>query len=395
MIVRKLLRRNKIRCCTKTVELPHSQQPKSVQSFKAARPTDSKRCKCRMAVTDPATLHFLRHPNTHRSVSGVKVIETHMSWVFLAGQVAFKLKKPLCSDYLDFRSVDTRCRACHEELRLNRRLAPDVYLGVETISQDADGRFRFGGGGKLVDCVVRMRRLPEHVMLSTQLVQGALAPGVMEDVATCIAQFHRSLPALRPLPAAWRKVISEAIDSNAAALLSCSQCLPTSEVLSLCQLQRNFLLSHAAWIDARIHQGCMVEGHGDLRAEHVFISDTVGAIDCLEFSALLRQLDRVDEIGFLALDCERLGGEAAAKALLQHYQVIANDYPPPALLHFYQSLRAAVRARLAIVRVSEQSHRPSQAWVDRAQRWLQLAIKHGAAMRLNQPCISSTMDPPS
>jgi len=121
----------------------------------------------------------------------------------------------------------------------------------------------------------------------------------------------------------------------------------------------------------------------------------VGAIDCLEFSAALRQLDRADEIGFLALDCERLAGVAVANALLQHYQTIAHDYPPPALLHFYQSLRAAVRARLAILRLSEPSYRPSQAWVDRAKLWLHLAAKHASAMRPDQPCISSTIDPPS
>jgi aminoglycoside phosphotransferase family enzyme len=190
-------------------------------------------------------------------------------------------------------------------------------------------------------------------------------------------------------------VIGEAIDSNAAALLAYPQCLPTAEVNSLCQQQRAFLMSHAAWIEARIHQGCMVEGHGDLRAEHVFVSDTVGAIDCLEFSAALRQLDRADEIGFLALDCERLAGEAAGNTLIQHYQSIAHDYPPPALLHFYQSLRAAVRARLAILRLSEPSYRPRHTWVDRARLWLHLAAKHAALMRLDQPCISSTMDPPS
>ncbi|NDC10761.1 MAG: hypothetical protein EBZ75_15765 [Oxalobacteraceae bacterium] len=139
----------------------------------------------------------------------------------------------------------------------------------------------------------------------------------------------------------------------------------------------------------------MVEGHGDLRAEHVFTQPFVGAIDCLEFSAALRQLDCADEIGFLALDCERLAGEATARILLQHYQRFMKDYPPPALLHFYQSLRAAVRARLAILRLSEQNHRPSQTWVDRAKGWLQLAVKHASAMRVDQPCISSTMDPPS
>jgi aminoglycoside phosphotransferase family enzyme len=240
-----------------------------------------------------------------------------------------------------------------------------------------------------------MRRLPERVMLSTKLVHGTVDRSVLEAVAAFIAQFHRSLPPLKPVPHQWRKTIGEAIASNASALLAYPQWLPTTEVERLCQQQRAFLQAHGAWIDARIHQGCMVEGHGDLRAEHVFVSDTVGAIDCLEFSAALRQLDCADEIGFLALDCERLAGEAVGNALLQYYQTITHDYPPPALLHFYQSVRAAIRARLAILRLSEPSYRPHHEWVARARLWLQLAIKHAAAMRLDQPCISSTIDPPS
>lgn len=318
-----------------------------------------------------------------------------MSWVFLAGEYAFKLKKPLHNAYLDFRSVDARCRACAEELQLNQRLAPDIYLGVEMISLDADGRLQFGTGGERVDCLVRMRRLPERVMLSTRLVQGTVDRRILEAVGARIARFHRSLPALRPVPREWRKTIGETIASNASALLAYPQWLPTTGVDRLCQQQRAFLIGHAAWIDARIYQGCMVEGHGDLRAEHVFINQTVGAIDCLEFSAELRQLDCADEIGFLALDCERLAGEAVGNALLQHYQAITRDYPPPALLHFYQSVRAAIRARLAILRLSEPSYRPHHAWVSRARLWLQLAIQHAALMRSDQACISSTIDPPS
>ena len=348
-----------------------------------------------MAVTNTATLRFLRHPGTYGISTAVEVIETHMSWVFLAGEYALKLKKPLRNAYLDFRSVDARCRACAEELRLNRRLAPEIYLGVQTISLDADGKLRFGAAGEPVDCVVRMRRLPESVMLSTKLVHGTVDRSVLQAVAACIAQFHHRLPPLKPVPHQWRKTVGEAIASNASALMAYPQCLPIAEVERLCQEQRAFLIGHAAWIDARIHQGCMVEGHGDLRAEHVFVSDTVGAIDCLEFSAALRQLDCADEIGFLALDCERLAGEAVGNALLQHYQAITHDYPPPALLHFYQSVRAAIRARLAILRLSEPSYRPHHEWVARARLWLQLAIKHAAAMRLDQPCISSTIDPPS
>jgi aminoglycoside phosphotransferase family enzyme len=263
------------------------------------------------------------------------------------------------------------------------------------ISLDADGRLQFGAGGERVDCLVRMRRLPDRVMLSTKLVQGTVDRRILEAVAARIAQFHRRLPALRPVPHQWRKTIGETIASNASALLAYPQWLPTTEVDRLCQQQRTFLLGHAAWIDARIDQGCMVEGHGDLRAEHVFVNETVGAIDCLEFSAALRQLDCADEIGFLALDCERLAGEAVGDALLQHYQAITHDYPPPALLHFYQSVRAAIRARLAILRLSEPSYRPHHEWVGRSRLWLQLAIKHAALMRSDQACISSTIDPPS
>lgn len=133
----------------------------------------------------------------------------------------------------------------------------------------------------------------------------------------------------------------------------------------------------------------MVEGHGDLRAEHVFTQPSVGAIDCLEFSAALRQLDCADEIGFLALDCERLAGESTARILLQHYQRFMKDYPPPALLHFYQSLRAAVRARLALLRLQEQSYRPRMEWIQRADQWLRLAIKHARYMQLALPCYAS------
>ena len=346
-----------------------------------------------MAVTHQATVRFLRRPGSYPHVSTVKVIETHMSWVFLAGPYALKLKKPLHNTFLDFRSIEARGHACEQELRLNRRLAPDVYIGVEMISQQADGSLQFGPGVAVVDYVIRMQRLPEDVMLGTQLVRGlirgAAGEAILERVARCIARFHQSLPVLKSSPLAWRTSIYKTIDANQAAIESYQRFLTVSDLHLLCQQQRSFLHFHAEWIDTRIQRGCMVEGHGDLRAEHVFTQPSVGAIDCLEFSAALRQLDCADEIGFLALDCERLAGEATARILLQHYQRFMKDYPPPALLHFYQSLRAAVRARLALLRLQEQSYRPRMEWIQRADQWLRLAIKHARYMQLALPCYAS------
>lgn len=361
-----------------------------------------------MPANTQATVAFLSRPNTYADAAfAVSTIETQMSWVFLTRDYALKLKKPLHNALLDFRSVEARCNACREELRLNRRLAPAIYLTVETISTNHNGDLQFGSGVDRVDCVVRMRRLPDRVMLSDQLLRGPVRQGVLERVAQCMARFHRRLPSLQPTPLNWRKSMGDAIDCNEAVLRAYPDVLPSPDAHYLCQQQRIFLMRHADWIDARIHQGWMVEGHGDLRAEHVFVGDElpsemgddmvnqVGAIDCLEFSAALRQLDCADEIAFLALDCERLAGEAVGNALLEHYQTITQDYPPPALLHFYQSFRAAIRARLALLRLSEQSHRPRDAWINRAEQWLQLAHKHAAFMRQDQVCISAEIDPPS
>jgi aminoglycoside phosphotransferase family enzyme len=209
-----------------------------------------------MPVSIQATLDFLCQPDSYGAdVTQVDVIETHMSWVFLAGDRVFKLKKPLCTDYVDFRAVDTRCFYCHEELRLNRRLAPDVYLSVETLSCDADGKLCFGASQERIDCMVRMRRLPETGMLAHALIHGAADAAVMQRVAGRIADFHRHLPRLRPDPDAWRASLEAEIDRNERALLGHAQTLPSDKVSALCDAQRSILESQAAWFDARIRDG--------------------------------------------------------------------------------------------------------------------------------------------
>jgi len=346
-----------------------------------------------MSVSTEAILAFLRQPSIYGpGVTQVEVIETHMSWVFLAGDRVFKLKKPVQTEYVDFRAVDTRCFYCHEELRLNRRLAPDVYLSVETLSCDADGKLGFGTSQERIDCLVQMQRLPETGMLAYALTQGA-ADGAadeaaMQRVAARIADFHRDLPRLSPDPDAWRASIKAEIDRNERTLLGHTQTLPSDKIRALCDAQRSILESQAAWFEARIRDGHIVEGHGDLRAEHVCIDGEITVIDCLEFSRELRTLDAADEIAFLALDCERLQAPALADVLLQTYFAQTRDRPPKALVHFYQSLRAAIRARIAIQHLDETGCSQPDLWTQRAMLWLTLAQRH-------QDCISSTMEPPS
>lgn len=342
-----------------------------------------------MTATTEASLAFLRQPDNYGAdVTQVDVIETHMSWVFLAGERVFKLKKPLRTDYVDFRDIDTRCFFCHEELRLNRRLAPAVYLSVETLSQDATGALCFGPSQERVDCLVQMRRLPDNGMLAYALMHGAADASVMQRVAARIACFHQHLPRLQPDPDAWRISLQAEIDRNEHALLAHQSILPSEKVRTLCDAQRVILQTQAAWFETRIRNGHIVEGHGDLRAEHVCIAGEITVIDCLEFSRELRTLDAADEIAFLALDCERLQAPALADVLLKTYFAQSQDTPPAALVHFYQSLRAGIRARIAIRHLDEISCTQTTIWTQRAMHWLALAQQH-------QDCISATMDPPS
>ena len=342
-----------------------------------------------MSVSTEATLAFLRQPESYGAgITQVEVIETHMSWVFLAGERVFKLKKPVQTDYMDFRTVDTRCFYCHEELRLNRRLAPAIYLSVETLSLDANGKLCFGPSQKRIDCLVQMRRLPETGMLAHALIHGTANAEVTRRVATRIAEFHQSLPRLQPDPDAWRASLKAEIDRNEHALLAHPHTLSSYQVRALCDAQRSILQSRAYWFDARIRDGHIVEGHGDLRAEHVCIAGDVTVIDCLEFSRELRTLDAADEIAFLALDCERLQAPALADVLLHTYFAQSQDTPPAALIHFYQSLRAGIRARIAIRHLDEIGCTQAALWTQRAIHWLALAQQH-------QDCINSVMDPPS
>ena len=341
-----------------------------------------------MPATTEARLAFLQQADTYGISTGrVEVIETHMSWVFLIGDQACKLKKSVRNDYLDFSTVAARCHFCHEELRLNQRLAPGIYRSVDVLALDSSGQLHFGTDGEPVDCVVRMRRLPVTAMLDHALLNHQATSATMQQVAARMAAFHGALSPLYPEINAWLSTLEDEINRNESSLMKHPQPMLSEDVRALCKEQRHFLRKRTAWFSKRIQAGHIIEGHGDLRCEHVFINDNVGAIDCLEFQRTLRTLDCADEIAFLALDCERLQAPQLAAELLAAYWSCTNDWPPPALVHFYQALRACIRARIAIDHLNEQTFRHSPQWSKRTQEWLVLARRH-------QDCIKSDMEPP-
>lgn len=332
---------------------------------------------------------FLRQPSSFPEPAyRVEAVETHMSWVFLTDQYAYKLKKPVCHDFLDFRTIEARRHYCEEEVRLNRRLAAQVYLGIVALSIDALGHLQLSEHGTVIDWLVKMRRLPTGHMLDYALRNHTASADDIRRVAARMAMFYRDCPPIAFEPRAYRARILRDISRNEEELSRPAYQLSKEQVQRLCRAQRAVVNDRGDWFDARVRAGKIIEGHGDLRPEHICLVPAVAVIDCLEFSQDLRTIDPADELAYLALECERLGMPELGEVLLRHYCATSGDRPPPALLHFYRSFRAALRARIAVKHLDEEKFRYSAEWRRRGNIYLQLAQAH-------QDSINSVIDSPA
>jgi aminoglycoside phosphotransferase family enzyme len=329
------------------------------------------------AVALEAKVEFLGRPDAYpEAPSRVDAVETHMSWVFLSDVHAYKLKKPVRYAYLDFSTIEARRLNCEQEVRLNRRLAADVYLGVIPLVLGAEGRLCLGGPGETVDWLVQMRRLPAERMLDHLIRSGAVKSAEISLLARRLARFYAQAAPHSITPQAYRQSLAERIEANLRELASPEFGLGQDVPERLARSQLGFLASHSELFDSRVRQGRIVEGHGDLRPEHVCLLPEPVVIDCLEFNREFRILDPADELGYLALECERLHAPEVGRWLLESYIAASGDAPPAALLHFYQGCRAVLRAKLAIWHLRDDGRHPQNKWVATAREYLELAQRH-------------------
>ncbi|MEM5372752.1 hypothetical protein V4C53_43025 [Paraburkholderia azotifigens] len=348
----------------------------TVASSRKRKPRRNRKQGDPVDMSSEQTVTRLREPDawperTHH----VEVIETHLSWVFLTTRHAWKLKKSGRYEAIDLRSVVARKRNCETELHLNRRLSPSVYLGVVPITLGADGVLRVGGSGKTVDWLLKMRRLPEGLMLDRVLTRGAVREFDIARIVRRLTIFYRSLPrATMSASAYYAHFLSEIARND--AVLARILTRQSSDIRRLCDIQRAMLTSVLNRLEMRVAHGWIRECHGDLRPEHVCLTRPIAIIDCLEFSKRLRTIDTLDEVGFLALECERLGAGTVGNAILGAYGVSMHDSVDVCLLHFYQSIRATVRARLAAAHIIERNLGRVRHWRRRALAYLEIAATH-------------------
>lgn len=321
-----------------------------------------------------ARIAFLRQPQAWpEKPARIETIETHMSWVFLTSRHAFKLKKPVRYDYLDFSTVAARKMNCEEELRLNQRLAPDIYLDVVPLVLDGDGKMRLGGEGEIIDWLVMMRRLPAERMLDYLIRKRALEPMDTHAVAEVLARFYRESTPIGIGGSEYLRQYEHKVRMNHDALADPAYGLPAALVEAVYQAQRQFLTRTPELLEQRATNGRIIEGHGDLRPEHVCVESLPVIFDRLEFNRAFRIIDPADELAFLAMECERLGALQVEPELLGAYRRFTGDYPPPHLVWFYKAHRACLRARLAIWHVHDLAPDAWPRWRAVAEEYLHLA----------------------
>ncbi len=310
---------------------------------------------------------------------GVDMRETHMSWVLLAGDRVYKLKKPVRFPYLDFSTVERREAACRAELQLNRRLAPDVYLDVVPLTTIGQA-LSIGGEGQVVDWIVVMRRLSERSTLEHAIVERRVDIRKLDRLVETLSVFYRHAPPVMTTAAAELAAWARSLAYNRRILLEPRLGLPSSLVRGIDRAQRRYLELCRGQIRQRVRDRRIVDGHGDLRPEHIWLNDEVRIIDCLEFNAQLRHVDPFDELAFLTLECERLGAPWVGDYIRKCITHRLRDKVPPELFLFYRCHRATLRARLAIAHLLEANPRTPDKWPRTARAYLKIAAKDAVAL---------------
>jgi aminoglycoside phosphotransferase family enzyme len=314
-------------------------------------------------------VEFLRDPRHYPDrPARVAVVETHFAWVFLTGRHAYKMKKPMRQASLDYRTIASRERACRNELRLNRRLAPTVYIAVVPLARRRNGELALGRGRSVVDWLVKMRRLSASRMLDRAIARRAVTSGDLASLTDVLAAFFGRARREPMTPMAYKSRLRARTRRNARDLRAPDLGLDRAGIDPVIRAQLDFIAGASDLLGARGAK--LIEGHGDLRPEHVWLGPRPLVIDCLEFDPGLRRLDPAEEMAFLALECARLGASRIGEDLLQRYRAAMQDPVPDALMQFYLSQRAATRAKIAAWHLRDPRYRRRQ-WLTRANSYLE------------------------
>jgi aminoglycoside phosphotransferase family enzyme/predicted kinase len=334
-------------------------------------------------------IEAMRRPEFYpRRPAQIDFKQTHMSWVFLAGDEVYKVKKPVHYAFADAVTLKSRYFLCHEEVRLNRRLAPATYLGVVPIV-DHGNRLALGDQGELhhaqvCEYAVRMRRLPDDRLLDHLLRIGGVSPQAIDKIARRLATFHRAASIAKG------SLYGSAVAISRMVLGNLDDCRPAIRVTledrvfdPIQSYLSGFISAHRELLDDRTRLGRVREGHGDLRCEHICMSEEIDIFDCLEFDEKLRYCDVASDLAFLAMDLDAFGAPHLADELVRVYSKETDDNALATLITFYKCHRACIRGKVDYLK-SLESEVPSEEQAracERTRAKFTLAARYAACGR--------------
>jgi len=301
-------------------------------------------------------LKSLLKPDAYpEEVTGVELIQTHVSYIFLTDQHAYKIKKPVDFGFLNFSTIDRRRFYCNEEVRLNRRLCPDIYDGVVELREAPHGA-AFHGSGAILDYAVKMRRLPSDRMLDNLVESGDVTAETMREVSRTIAEFHRTAMTsetiaehgrLERIMYNWQENFDQTVSFEETTL-------PAHDRETIRTWVSAFAAEHESLFQQRVDEGFIRECDGDIHLENICLDNgAIHIFDCIEFNDRFRCSDTAADIAFLLMDLDYHGRHDLSDDVIDEYVSVSGDSGAVALIDFYKIYRAFVRGKVESFRLND------------------------------------------
>ncbi len=327
------------------------------------------------ALLQPET--YPHHPQK------VALTQTQMSFIFLTGDYAYKVKKPVNLGYLDYTTLEKRRYFCEQEVELNRRLCPEVYIGVVPITL-SHGKFKLGGDGEVVEYAVKMKQLPQERMMDRLLVSDEVTVEMVTAVAHKLATFHEKAATSTEISEYGSlKAIRVNTEENFSQTEKYIGTTITTDTYNLIKdYANNFMAKNQALFEQRVAEGRIRDCHGDLHAAHVCFTDGVCIYDCIEFNDRFRYGDVASEIAFLAMDLDRFQRADLSQVFVNAYIKASGDGELLKLLDFYKCYRAYVRGKVESFKLDDPFITEKETALEAARSYFRLTYRYARNRKL-------------
>lgn len=344
-----------------------------------------------MDIKGPPWLKSLLDPRSYpnpKNIDSVKLIQTHLSWVFLAGDRVYKIKKPVDFGFLDFTTLEKRKFFCSEEIRLNKRLCPKIYEDVVPITQEENGSYRVEGSGEVVEWAVKMKRMPEEGIMSSLISKDEITKADIEGISDILVPFYKGARASEDkIYLGSIDVVRENCEENFTQTEDfVDKVISSSDFKFIRDYTRDFLEKNSHLFEKRQREGFIVEGHGDLYSANICFDrkkDEIYIFDCIEFNERFRYGDVAVDIAFLAMDLDFVGLCHLSSAFIEIFQKDMSDDDLYKLLDFYKCYRAYVRGKIGCFTWSDPGvdEKTRDNSLQQAKRYFKLALRYAGGIK--------------